>query len=574
MGLLVISVVAGAFLARRRLHRALLMAAVWAVPAGLLIDLQWWLHQYGRDLDPTAPFRLDPFTPKVIGTTIVINFHTETMVAAGFWVMVAAGLVITVGPWAIRFVRDSWSNTGAATAAMALLVMTAMAGTLLLPAARTAEAAGEQVSITAAIAAAAPGDTIHIPAGTYVERLVIDKSVILVGEGRPVIDGGGLGDVIHVVATDVTIRGFDVRNSARAVFDEPSGIRVSADRATLEDNRLTEVLYGIALENSNGHIVRANSITSMSDMAPERRGHGLYLWYTTGNQVIDNVIHHVKDGIFLGFAEHTVLEGNVVTQVRYGIHTMYAHHLVLRDNVFRDNVAGASLMYSRGLLVTGNEFSGNRSAASGYGLLFKDMDDVELVGNRIFNNRLGLTMDGAPRTPGAYVTFRGNLIAYNQVALDIFTTVDATFTENSFVGNLQQVETRGGSLLQRNAWSLDGRGNYWDDYRGFDASGDGIGDIPYRYEGIYDQLVQRNASVRAYSFTPARSALDLAARWFPVYRAEPRVVDSHPLMSPSITFADSADRGISLPSAAMNIVLVVGATGIFVLGRRAFGKIT
>lgn len=38
-----------------------------------------------------------------------------------------------------------------------------------------------------------------------------------------------------------------------------------------------------------------------------------------------------------------------------------------------------------------------------------------------------------------------------------------------------------GALAKKNHWSVDGRGNYWDDYQGYDADGDGVGDIPYRY---------------------------------------------------------------------------------------------
>ena len=372
VGALIAALVAAAFV-RRPVLRWLVVVAAWGMPLGMLADLQWWLHTFGHNLNPAAPIRLEPFTPKVLGTTSVINFHSETMVAVGFWLMIAAALVLTIGPWLIRFTRDSWANTG--TAAQAAVLVVALVAGMWVMAPREATAS-EQQSIGAAIAAAAPGDTVVIPAGTYVEQLVIDNPVVLVGEGRPVIDGGGAGDVVHITAPDVTLRGFVVRNSARIVTGEPTGIRVTADRATIEDNEVREVLYGIALQNSNGHTVRRNSVTSFLDMAPERRGHALYIWYSDGNEVADNVLEYAKDGIFLGFTTNTTLERNTVTHVRYGLHTIYAGDLVLRGNAFRDNVAGGSLMYSRGLLIADNEFSGNYSPASGYGLLFKDMDDV------------------------------------------------------------------------------------------------------------------------------------------------------------------------------------------------------
>jgi nitrous oxidase accessory protein len=568
MAAVIAALVAGGLFAQRRRYRMALKLVVWAIPIAFLIDMQWWLYNYGHDLNRDAPIRLEPFTPKVVGTTQVINFHSETMVTTGFWLMLAAALVITIGPAVVRFLRNSWNNTGQAAGVVAIVISAGAASLLGTPS--VSPAAASSISITAAIAGASPGDTIIVPAGTYLEQVVIDKPLILIGEGGPVIDGGGKGDVVRITAENVTLRGFVVRHSGRAVSDEPAGIRVTANNAVLESNRLEDTLYGIMLEESDGHIVRNNSITSVLDLAPERRGHGLYLWYSNDNVLDGNLIQHVKDGIFLGFTTNTHVERNVVTRVRYGLHTMYANDLALHNNVLKNNVAGASLMYSKGLVLKDNEFSNNRSQASGYGLLFKDMDAVEMVGNRIHHNRLGMSMDGAPYSPASFVTLRGNLIAFNEVALELFTTTSVTFVENTFMGNLQQVETRGGSLEHRNTWSVDGRGNYWDDYRGYDATGNGVGDLAYRYEGAFDDLVRQNQALRAYAHTPARSALDLAARWFPVYRPEARVVDNHPLMSPTITLRGeqtAADHRSSLVMAAFILILPLSALWI---GRRSF----
>jgi len=557
MAALVIGIVVAAFIANRRLLRIPVLLAAWAAPVLMLVDLQWWLYRYGHDLSPDAAIRLEPFTPKVIGTTQVINFHTEAMVDVGFWLMVGAALLLTVGPATIRFVRESWNNTGTAATAAILVVLFGGLVASPSPAIAAGGSAAPSMSIATMLAEAAPGATVLVPAGTYHESLVIDRPVTLVADGPVVIDGGRQGDVVQITASDVTLRGFVVQGSARAVVGEPTGIRVSGHRATLESNLVHDVLYGVILDSSDGHVVRGNDISSVLEFPSERRGHALYLWYTVGNLVTDNVIHHAKDGIFLGFTEDSVIEHNLVTNVRYGLHTMYANDLILRGNRFIDNVAGASLMYSRGLQVIDNEFSGNRSPASGFGLLFKDMDDVLLSGNRIHHNRLGLTSDGSPRTPGAYVTLTGNLIGYNQIAIELFTNASLTLVENSFIGNLQQVESRGGSLENRNTWSVNGRGNYWDDYYGYDATGDGIGDIEYRYLGAFDDLVARAPEVRAYSFTIARTAIDMASRWFPVYQPEPRVVDPYPLMSPTISLVGSQSDSSRLPTLAFGLGLMV-----------------
>jgi nitrous oxidase accessory protein len=534
-------------------------AVAWLVPFGFLADLQFWLYTYGHDLDPHAPFRIPEFTPKVIGKTQVINFHSDNMVAPGFWVFIAAAILLTAGPWLIRFFRDSWQNTGTAKAAVTAAVFIAVVAFQALPAedaAAQAPAAGG--SIQAAIDAAEPGDTVTIPAGVYEENVVIDKRITLQGEGWPVIDGGRRGDVVVIAADGVTLRGFVIRGSARAVSEEPGGIRLTGDNATIEDNRLTDVLYGIILIDSDGHVIRGNTVVSIVENPTERRGHAIYLWYTDHNIIEGNTIHTAKDGIFLGFATFTTVRDNHVSDVRYGIHYMYSDDNAFVDNVFEDNIAGAAIMSSRRIELTGNVFAHNRSSASGYGILMKDVDDVTVRGNFIHHNRVGLTLEGAPQSPQGFVRFEDNLVGYNQTSIEMTTTTNATFVGNSFIGNLQEVVSRGGDIGTHNSWSEGGRGNYWDSYQGYDAGGDGIGDIPFHYEGIYDDLVRENEALNAYKFSLAHAALDLTARWFPVYRPEPGVVDNAPLMSPTVTLPrdESGSRVLAAVAAAAALVAV------------------
>src|SRR5690606_18195176 len=232
---MVAALAVAAFLQVGRWVHVALAAAVWMFPIGLLVDMQYWLYVYGHDLAPDAPMRIDPFTPKVVGTTKVINFESQTMVSSGFWAMFVAALLVTLGPWFIRFIRESWANTGEARgSAIAALVMTAgLGGAALLPAQTTG--AAEPPDLAELVARAEPGDTIVVPPGTYAGPLVIDKPLTLVGEGRPVIDGGGSGTVVTIAAEGVTLRGFAIRNSGRDVSGEPAGIRVTAGGAVIED---------------------------------------------------------------------------------------------------------------------------------------------------------------------------------------------------------------------------------------------------------------------------------------------------------------------------------------------------
>lgn len=111
---LVTALILGTVLARHRLLRLGLALGVWAMAVGFVVDLQIWLYRTGHDLDPEAPMRPGDFTPKVVGTTQVMNFRNEAMLIEGFWLILGAALVVSFGPAAVRFLLASWRNTGAA----------------------------------------------------------------------------------------------------------------------------------------------------------------------------------------------------------------------------------------------------------------------------------------------------------------------------------------------------------------------------------------------------------------------------------------------------------------------------
>ncbi len=558
-------VVLAAF-SRRRILRLAATAAVWAFPLGFLLDLQYWLYNFGHDLNKEAPLYPGPFTPKVLGRTKVVNFHSECMVSYGFWLVVAAAIIMLLGPKTVRFLRDSWSNTGTERkTALVAAIVAIVSGFAFRPAPPLAHAEGAG-SLAALIAAAEPGSVVTVPGGHYNEQITIDKPLTLQGQDWPVIDGGRRGDVIRITADDVTLRGFVIQGSGREVSDEPTGIRLLGDRATIDGNRVQDVLYGITLHESDGHRVRGNTISSILEFSAERRGHALYLYYTFDNVFENNTISFAKDGIFVNFSARNLFQGNRVTHLRYGIHFMYADQSRMIANVFKDNLTGASIMYSSDLYFERNEFANSRSVASGYGILFKDVNGVEMVGNLIHHNQIGMTMEGSPLKPESFVRLRDNLIGFNGLALFLSTTVAAEFSGNSFVGNLRQIETKGGSLEHHNTWSIEGRGNYWDDYRGYDANGDGTGDIPYQYRAAYGELVNKDEALRAFSYTPAEMAIDLAARWFPVYLNPPTAVDNSPLMRPTIKLPSSGEN-----NSRVLALLVVGALVLVPLATFRFG---
>lgn len=90
---------------KKRWLRGLTAAGFWFIPIFFVADLQYWLYHFGHTMKEDAPLNPGDFTPKVVGTTEVWNFHTENSFQIGFYLMLMAALVITFGPLVYGFVE-------------------------------------------------------------------------------------------------------------------------------------------------------------------------------------------------------------------------------------------------------------------------------------------------------------------------------------------------------------------------------------------------------------------------------------------------------------------------------------
>jgi nitrous oxidase accessory protein len=385
-----------------------------------------------------------------------------------------------------------------------------------------------QVDLQALIDATPDGGTLALETGVYRGGVTIDRPMTLSGTGWPVIDGGGEGTVILIESTDVTISGLVLRNTGISLDRENSGIESNEPRTRIVGNRFEDVLFGIFLRQAPDSEVSGNTISG-KDLNLGRRGDAIRLWESSRSSVLNNVIRDSRD-IVLWFSDDLVVRDNVATGGRYGLHFMYSDDAVVERNELTDNSVGVFLMYSRDLILRDNVMARN-NGPSGFGIGFKDVDGVTAEGNRFIDNRIGVHLDNSPWSYDRWQTFDGNLFAYNDVGIGFLPAVQRNiFTRNAFIDNRDQVSILGSGNFKGNEWSLDGVGNYWSDFAGYDADGDGIGDVTYRLEDLYSTITEKHPELKFFSETPAARAVDIAARMFPVIKPRPKVEDNAPLV--------------------------------------------
>lgn len=377
-------------------------------------------------------------------------------------------------------------------------------------------------TIREALEKAKAGDTLFVHEGIYAEgNLAVDKSLIIIGLNYPVLDGQHRDEIITVTASNVTIRGFEIRNSGQLSTLDVAGIKVlSANNVVVEDNRLRDCNFAIYLSNTIGCRVCCNDIQGIPK-EEQNSGNGVHLWKCSEAIIEDNYITGQRDGIYFEFVTDSEIRGNTSEQnIRYGLHFMFSHNDQYHHNTFRNNGAGVAVMYSRQVKMYENRFSYNWGGAA-YGILLKDISDSHIWKNTFEHNSAGVYMEGASR-----IVLEENEFRENGWALRVQASCDANVVRrNNFFGNSFDVATNGHLVLN----TFDG--NYWDKYEGYDLNRDGVGDVPYRPVNLYAIVVER----MPYGLMLMRSfmvyLLDKAEKIIPSLTPE-QLKDEKPAMRP------------------------------------------
>ncbi len=557
---------------RTRLAAAL---AVAAVPAGFFLDLWFWQRFAVSHLDPHAPLNLiaDRVDARVVGGYAVAQFRVAAEFQAGFWLTLAAAAN------AVAFLvaeRGPAGNPPSAPSIRRNLPLGALAAAVLSLCGASAEASAATVevgpgtthpTISGGIAAAAPGDEVLVRPGIYREHLRIDRPLVLRGSAGAIVDGGGSGTVVLVERGPSTVRGLTVRGSGEGLTAEDAGVKIlEAADCTVEDCVVEDALFGILVRTSPRARVAGNRVTG-KDLPVPRRADGIRLQDARGSLVERNEVTGTRD-LAIWQSDGCTVRRNVVRDGRYGLHYMYCDDNLFEDNVFEGNHTGGAVMYSRRLVLRGNRFSGSRGP-SAYGLLLKTVDDVLVERNRFTDNTRGIFIDGTPSARSSRCTIRANLVGGNDVGVSLEPSVSgAEFTENVFVANRVQVEALGRCRADQNRWSVGGRGNFWSDYVGFDADGDGVGDTPYTLEQFFENLADRWPEAGILRGGPAAEALEFGARAFPVVQPRPTLVDDHPLLDPPASAGTPGSGGPRFLLAAAGALAAFGAAGAVAGARR------
>jgi nitrous oxidase accessory protein len=337
-------------------------------------------------------------------------------------------------------------------------------------------------TIKQGIAMANTGDTLIIAKAVYREgNINLQKSLTIVGENYPTLDGENKFEILTIRASDVVIKGLRFINTGIASMNDIAAIKaLDCKRLKIIDNQFENTFFGIYFANCSQSWIENNQLHA--DVEAEHQiANGIHMWKCDHITIQNNLIAGHRDGIYFEFVTNSVISNNHSEgNLRYGLHFMFSHNDEYRNNSFINNGAGVAVMYTKGVKMIDNTFERNWGSAA-YGLLLKDIRDSFVTGNKFIKNSVGIFMEGSSR-----IDFKENTFYNNGYAIRLQASCDDnSFERNNFSANTFDLVSNGTLVLNKIT------GNYWDKYDGYDLDKNGIGDVPFRPVSMYGMIVEQ-----------------------------------------------------------------------------------
>ena len=311
------------------------------------------------------------------------------------------------------------------------------------------------------------------------------------------------------------------------IYDAGQVILIKCKNITVMNAEIKNTDVGIELFKSNNCLISNNNISS--------NNHGIYFDNSNKNSISENdIISNNRHGIYLLYSNNNIISNNIISSNNYGISLWYSNNnSISENNIISNNYI--DLWYSNNNSISNNNISSNKWN----GIWLEDSNNNIISDNIICSNKWnGIFLGDSSNNNN----ISKNNISSNYYGIGLSYSNKNSISENDigsnnrygiwledsnnniiYLNNFIKNTCNAHSSYSKNIWNstepitytyrgsefTNYMGNYWDDYKGSDANGDGIGETPYSIDSDKDNypLIERfeNYFVGMPTPTPAQT---------------------------------------------------------------------
>ncbi len=303
--------------------------------------------------------------------------------------------------------------------------------------------------------------------------VVLCSNIVLDGAGYTLTGQGNSTGIFMQGVDSVTVKNLRVTNFQRgiAITWKTTGNagQSTCGRHTIADNVLANNTVGISLNMWSGeNTIRNNTITDGTQ--------GIAIFYSVGNNLSSNHISGNKYNVWIDCtSNHLPAEFiNNIDETNM-VNGKPVYFWVNQHNRTVPSDAGYVALVN----CTNITMQGARLANNSQGILLIAVNHTTIKQNVLTGNCYGLVFLGS-HVPTMNVEVTENAVSENENGVIIWNDYlendefhhNLLFHHNNFINNTVQV----GNYSFGGTWDNGAIGNFWSNYNGTDANGDGVGD--------------------------------------------------------------------------------------------------